>query len=111
LYPHTQPGFAFIFIATNLKRDVPWRGRQLQIRSVKINRALMIIPLTQPQDQMLLLYLLRRRNRFYVARNKEWLRISVTEWLQHLVPAEKIEVKLGKEQLVIDAQAGLQTFI
>src|SRR5207248_5094964 len=106
-----QPGFAFVFIRSNPECDIPRRRRKRRVRGVKIDRPLMVIALAQKQNQMFVIYHTRRRNRLDFARKKKRRRISVAKRLQHLVPAEKIEVEIGEGNLVIEPQTGLQTFI
>ena len=50
----------------------------------------------------------RRRDRLDFARKEKRLRISISERLQHFVPAQKIDIDLGERQLMIESQARLQ---
>ena len=72
---------------------------------------MMIISLAQPQLQMFLAHDSRLGDGLYRARKENRLRIAVAERLQHFVPAEKIEIQLGKSDLVVDLQTRLQIVI
>src|SRR6266508_1707812 len=90
---YAKHGFAFVFICPNPKCNVP-RGRgQRYVGRIKVDRASMIIALTQPQNAMFCVHHPRRRHRLYFAREKKRRRISVAEWLEHFVPSEKIAIK------------------
>src|SRR5579884_1458677 len=71
----------------------------------------MSIALAQTKNQMLVVDHARRRDRFHFARQEERLRIAVSKRLQHLVPAQELNVELGKRQLVVELQARLQGFL
>src|SRR5437763_16641861 len=56
----------------------------------------------------------------HYARGHDWLdftckehrlRVSVSKWLQHFVPAQEFDVDLGECQLVVEFQTRLQRFI
>src|SRR5437762_9880834 len=108
---HGNQHFTLVFIRANSKRDVPGRRRQLIRRAVKINRTAMTIALAQTKKQMLFIHHARGRDRLDFTRKEQRLRIPVSKWLQHLVPAQKIDVDLGERQLVVESQTRLQRFL
>src|SRR6266446_4009347 len=108
---HFKQGLAFVFARSNTKGNVPWRRRQSYGCSVKINCAAMVIALAKAEDQVLVLHHARRRDRLHFAREKKRLRISVAEWLQHLVPKEKIGIEFGKREFMVKSKPRLQIFI
>src|ERR1700730_19016238 len=71
----------------------------------------MVIALAKAEDQVLLIHHARRRDRLHFAREKKRLRISIAEWLQHLVPMEKIEIEFGKHEFMVKSKPRLQIFI
>src|SRR6266403_2312977 len=101
---HAQRNFDFIFIRSDPKWDVPRRRRQRRLCRIEVDRAPMMIALAQAQNEMLLLYRLRRRDRLDFAGKKKRRRISIAEWLEHFVPVEKIAIEFRKRELMIDAQ-------
>ena len=108
---HAQSCFTFVFISSNPKRNVPRRWRQRDVCRVEVNCASMIITLTKPQNDVLFLYLVWRRNRPDFAREKKRRGISATEGLKHFVPLEKISIEFRKRQLVVDVEATLQALV
>ena len=84
---HGNQRFTLVFIRANSKRDVPGRRRQLIRRAVKINRTAMTIALAQTKKQMLFIHHARGRDRLDFTRKEQRLRIPVSKWLQHFVPA------------------------
>src|SRR4030095_11557623 len=90
---YAEHGFAFVFICSNPKRDVPRRRGQRYIGRIEVNRAPVIIALAQPQNAMFVIHHPRRRHRLHFSCEKERRRISVAEWLEHFVPSEKIAIK------------------
>src|SRR5207302_7047726 len=102
---------ALVLIRTNPKGNVPRLRRQCIGRAVKENGAVMITSLAQSQLKMFFADNSGRSNRFDFSRKKQRLRISVAEWLEHFVPAEKIEIQFAKIDLVINLQSRLQIFI
>ena len=71
----------------------------------------MVIALAKAEDQVLLIHHARRRDRLHFAREKKRLRISVAEWLQHLVPVEKIEIQFGEREFMVKSKPRPQIFI
>src|SRR6266481_2616932 len=71
----------------------------------------MAITLTQTKDKMFFLYDAWRRDWLDLARKEKWLRISISKRLQHFVPAQKFDVDVSERELVIQSQAGLQSFL
>src|SRR6266446_4236823 len=63
------------------------------------------------EEQVLVIHHARRRDRLHFAREKKRLRISVAEWLQHLVPMEKIGIEFGKRQFMVKSKPWPQIFI
>src|SRR5947207_1764267 len=100
---HAQRNFAFVFIRSDPKCDVPRRRRQRRLCRIEEDRAPMMIALAQAQNEMLLLYRLRRRDRLDFAGKKKRRRISIAEWLEHFMPVEKIAIEFRKRELMIDA--------
>ena len=88
-------GLAFVNIGVDVKSDVPGRRRQFGSCAVKKDRA---------SDAQLRCFSRSSRCRSPTIRggraastaeqDKNRLRISITEWLQHLVPMQQIEVDL-----------------
>src|SRR5207244_10656439 len=70
----------------------------------------MAITLTQTKDKMFFLYNAWRRDWLDFARKEKRLRISISKRLQHFVPAQKFDVDVSERELVIQSQAGLQSF-
>src|SRR5213080_3271181 len=99
-----------MLIRTNSECDVPWWRRQLICHPVKINGTAMAIPLTQTKDKMFFLYDAWRRDWLDFARKEKWLRIFISKRLQHFVPVQKFDVDVSERELVIQSQAGLQSF-
>ena len=78
--------------------------------AVKIYRAAMAIALTQTKDEMLIVHYPRRGHRLDLAREEKRLGISISKWLQHFVPAQKIYIDLRERQLMVQSHARLKSF-
>jgi len=70
----------------------------------------MAIALTQTKDEMLFVDYPGKRDRLDPTRQKKWLGISISKWLQHFVPAQKIYIDLRERQLMVQSHARLKSF-
>src|SRR5947209_6491413 len=70
----------------------------------------MVITLAETKDEMFFVHDARRRDGLDFARKEKRLRISISERLQHFVPAQKFDIDLSERELMIQSQAGLQCF-
>jgi hypothetical protein len=107
---HGDKRFAIVFICANPEGDVPRRRGQLICHGVKINCTPMTIALPQTKDEVFVVHHARRRDWRHIAREKERLRISISERLQHFMPAQEIDIDFAKPELVVQTQTGLQSF-
>src|SRR6266513_1546895 len=105
---HLQPCLTFVFIRRKAKRDVPRRLRQRRGGAVEINRAPKMVLLPQTQDEVFFLQHLRLGGGCNLARKKQRVRISVSEWLQRLVPPQELVVELRKLKPVIEMKPRLE---
>src|SRR4029450_8983453 len=102
---HGNQSFAVILVGANSKCDVPRRWRQWIRHAVKKNCAAIAITLTQTEDEMLFVDYPGKRDRLDLARKKKRLGISISKWLQHFVPAQKIYIDLRERQLMVQSHA------
>src|SRR5512133_675623 len=70
----------------------------------------MAIALTQTKDEMFFVDDPGKRDRLDLARKEKRLGISISKWLQHFVPAQKIYIDLRKPQLMVQSHARLKSF-
>src|SRR5262245_9145619 len=59
---------------------------------------------------MFIVHYPRRRDRLHVACKEKRLWISISKWLQHFVPAQKLYIDLCERQLMVQSHARLQSF-
>src|SRR2546423_826101 len=70
----------------------------------------MAVTLLQTKDQMLFVHHARRCDWLDFTRKEKRLRISISKRLQQFVPAQKFDIDVSERELMIQLQAGLQSF-
>src|ERR1051326_5097847 len=70
-----------------------------------------MILLPQYERQMIFADKAWSQNLFDSSREEQRLWITIAEWLEHFVPAQKIEIQFRKTDLVVDTKPWLQIFI
>src|SRR5437879_9890725 len=70
----------------------------------------MAVTLLQTKDQMLFVHHARRCDWLDFTREEKRLRISISKRLQQFVPAQKFDIDVSERELMIQLQAGLQSF-
>jgi hypothetical protein len=70
----------------------------------------MTIALTQTKDEMLFVDYPGKCDRLDLARKEKRLEISVSKWLQHFVPPQKIYIDLRECQLMVQSHARSKSF-
>src|SRR5207253_7719350 len=73
--------------------------------------ALMPIALFESELEMPFPHHPRRPRRFHRRRDKGRLRISITEWLQHFMPMQQIEVDFRQPDFSVEVQAWSEPFV